>query len=92
MSDRLLIWSCWVPAALLMWMLWDISRLEGWGQWAAAPMLLLPVGLSLVMSAWSVVRLVALARAGRRNAATVLATAIAAIPLMWFGYRVVITA
>ncbi len=42
--------ACWIP--LLPWIGLDayVSRFEGWGQWAAAPILLIPLFASAAFS------------------------------------------
>lgn len=91
MAARLFHASCWVPAAALAGMMIYVQQFEGWGQWAAAPMLLLPVILSGVMTAWGLLRVLAERRAGRPHAGTWVAAAIAAIPLFWILYRLLLT-
>ena len=38
--------ACWVPAVAWLYARSVVDRYDGWGAWAAAPLLLLPVALS----------------------------------------------
>ena len=70
-----------LPAPLgFAWATAAVQRYEGWGQWAAAPMLLLPLGYGLLVAlaasgaAWRA------HRARRSSAAALLGCAIAMLP------------
>ena len=48
-AKKFYFWTCPIPQ-LSFWALWFyVGTFEGWGQWAAGPMLLPPLFLSLVM-------------------------------------------
>ena len=64
-----------------------VSRFDGWGAWAAAPLLLVPPALSVLVTGIGVLRLLAIRREGRPGAIALALTAIAAIPMLWFLWR-----
>ncbi len=81
----------WVPAVTWVAMWSYVSRFEGWGRWGAAPLLLVPVVLSLPITIVGLLRLRS-ERAGAGVApGTVASTAIAALPLVWLLWRFLIT-
>ena len=77
----------WIPLACLVAVEYAISPLEGWGAWAAAPMLLLPLGLALVIGAAGAVRCILEYRAATLRAAHLVYTLLAASPLLWLVLR-----
>jgi len=42
--------ACWIPLLLWIGLSAYVSRFEGWGQWAAAPVLLIPLFTSAAFS------------------------------------------
>ncbi len=64
-----------------------VSRFDGWGAWAAAPLFLVPVLISLGIIIPGIFDLVAEIRAGKINRATLLYRGIAALPFVWLGVR-----
>ena len=58
MTQKIFIWTS--PLPLLMFWLVGIyvDQYEGWGQWAAAPVLLIPILFSLLMGILGVVLIV----------------------------------
>ena len=72
---RVFRWLSWVPVAFFAGTWAYVGRYDGWGAWAAAPLLLLPIGLSAAMAG---VGLTFCLRALKRNGidrGTTLATA-----------------
>jgi len=57
-----------------------VSRYEGWGQWAAAPLLLLPLGYSLLVGLAGIARGVRLHRRDEPLLPTLVFTLIALLP------------
>ncbi len=45
----------WLPAAVLVGLKIYVAQFEGWGAWAAAPLFLIPLALSLVIGLVGVV-------------------------------------
>lgn len=84
---RAFLATCWVPPALLGGLLGYVRRFEGWGQWAAAPVLLLPVFVSIPLTATGAALLVGKRRPWYVTLVVVAATVVAAIPLLWLAYR-----
>jgi hypothetical protein len=68
-----------------------LGRYEGWGAWAAAPLLLLPIGLSAAMAVVGLALCLGALRRDGVDLATTLATVLAALPVIWFAVRVVLT-
>jgi len=91
MATRLLIGLCWVPVASLAGLMLYVRQFDGWGRWSAAPLLLLPVLASLAMTLWGVALVVAARRAAGPAGTARTATAVAALPLVWFGYRILVS-
>jgi hypothetical protein len=77
---------CWVPAAAWIWARVEVDRYDGWGAWAAAPLLLVPVAVSALFVG---VGLLAVTRRdhGRRDSWDWTAIGIAALPLLWIALR-----
>jgi len=77
----------WLPLAALLAGFAYVDRYDGWGRWAAAPLLLVPVFLSALMALFGAVVCRREADAGGVTKLTALAAALAAIPLIWFMIR-----
>lgn len=79
-------WVSWIPAAVWISMRMVVEQYDGWGRWAAAPLLLVPVAVSAVFVG------VALLLVGRKGAdppppGTWIAIGIAALPMAWIALR-----
>ncbi|MGD8288894.1 MAG: hypothetical protein PVI31_09750, partial [Gemmatimonadota bacterium] len=78
-----LLWTSWLPLALFVAARLYVDRFEGWGQWAAAPVLLGPSFLSgaFVLAgtrvAWGE------RSRGRIRPGTWVALVLASIPCLW---------
>lgn len=68
-----------------------VGRYDGWGAWAAAPMLLLPIGLSALMAAVGLGLCLGELKRDGIGLATTLTTVLAALPVIWFAVRVVLS-
>lgn len=77
----------WLPLAALLAGFAYVGRYDGWGRWAAAPLLLVPVFLSALMALFGAVVCRREADAGGVTKPTALAAVLAAIPLIWFMIR-----
>ena len=77
---------CWVPASTWIWARVEVDRYDGWGGWAAAPLLLVPVAVSALFVGAG---LLAVTRHehGRRTPWDWTAIGIAALPLLWIALR-----
>ncbi len=64
------------------WASVEVSRYDGWGQWAAAPLLLAPLGYGLLVGLLAAGAAVAAARARRPYGAALLGATLALAP--WF--------
>ena len=49
LAKKIFIWSCPLPLLIFLALSFYLRRYDGWGAWAAAPMLLPPVFLSFFM-------------------------------------------
>ena len=88
-ARRAFLRLCWLPAAtwLVSWLY--IRRYDGWGAWAAAPVLLPALVLSITMGIAGLSLLLAgLRQTGRLDGALLLATLLAAsvVILLWLRY------
>ncbi len=85
---RVFRWTCWIPAVAWLGMRQYVEQYDGWGRWAAAPSMLLPVVASAVFVGIGLM-LVSRAEARRPARWDWIALAISALPLLWFAARVV---
>ena len=65
MSQKIFIWTSPLPLLMFWGLSIYVNQYEGWGQWAAGPMLLIPILLSLLMT---VMGLVLIVRARKQKA------------------------
>jgi hypothetical protein len=79
--------ACWVPLVSLVAVEIYARGFEGWGAWAAAPLFLLPLLLSLVIGGAGAVQCWSEIRAGSLRPSTVVSTGVAALPLAWLLVR-----
>lgn len=80
-------WLCLLPLASLVAVESYVARFEGWGAWAAAPLLLLPALVSLPLVLWGLFMISGLRRAGESYLATLGWTIVAGLPVLWLGVR-----
>lgn len=80
-------WLCWLPLASLLGVELYIRNFDGWGAWAAAPLLLFPGLVSLPIAILGLFDCVAAARRGAPISPALLCTLIAALPIFWIGVR-----
>lgn len=88
MAPRTFILIAWLPLALLVGVQLYASRFEGWGRWAAAPLFLVPLVLSVILVVIGIGVCRREAREGRSLALPASATLASAIPALWFLARV----
>jgi hypothetical protein len=80
-----------MPAASLVVVWMYVQGFDGWGRWGAAPLLLVPVLVSLPLTLAGARRIHGERTAGSIRTATILLTTVAAIPLIWFAWRLVVS-
>ncbi len=80
-------WLCWMPLILLGVTEVYVRQFDGWGAWAAAPVLLVPGIISLAIVLLGLFECAAEIRAGKLSQAAPLYTLIAGIPLLWLVAR-----
>jgi len=64
-----------------------MGNFDGWGAWAAAPLLLVPALISLVIVIPALFDCASDKRAGQLRVTTCVYAAIAALPLLWLMVR-----
>ena len=84
MKPRVFLAVAWLPLLLLLGAQFYAGQFEGWGRWAAAPLFLVPVILSVILIAVGVSICRRESRAGRPLGLVASATLAAAIPMLWF--------
>lgn len=90
-GHKTFVWTSWLPLALFVAAHLYVDRFEGWGQWAAAPVLLGPAFLSGAF-------LLAGARVawGERSRGRILPTTwvallLASVPCLWLVWRLLVS-
>lgn len=80
-------WLCWLPLVALLVVELEVQRYDGWGAWAAAPLLLVPALIGLPLAIVGAADTIAAARARAPIGESARATALAALPILWLGIR-----
>ena len=80
--------ACWMPVAAWIYARSVVERYDGWGAWAAAPLLLLPVAVSALFVGVGLL-LVGRSRAERPGRWDWIAIGVSALPLLWIALRLV---
>ena len=80
-------WLCWMPLILLCVTEFYVREFDGWGAWAAAPILLVPGIISLAIVIWGILECAAEIRHGKLSQAAPMYTLIAGLPLLWLVVR-----
>ena len=80
-------WLCWMPLASLLATEAYVSNFDGMGAWAAAPLFLLPLFLSLVLAGAGVAQYIFEWRRGAARTSTMVFTFVAALPVLWLLVR-----
>jgi hypothetical protein len=86
-AGRGLALACWLPVATLVAIELYVRSFEGWGAWAAAPLFLLPLTLSVAIAGVGAVQWLRDLRAGSGRASSVIFIAVALIPVVWLLVR-----
>lgn len=86
-GSRVLSWLFWIPLASLLATEAYVSNFDGMGAWAAAPLFLVPLFLSLVIAGAGSVQCVLELRQGASRAPTTVFTLVAALPVLWLLVR-----
>ena len=79
-------WVSWIPAAAWLGMRQYVEQYDGWGRWAAAPLLLVPVAVSALFVGIALI-LATRSESGRPTRGDWIAMGVAALPLLWFAAR-----
>ena len=77
----------WLPLAVLIATEIYVAQFEGWGQWAAGPMFLLPLGMSAILVFAGLFQCLDARRAGQSYVSPAAATLLAGAPVLWFLVR-----
>jgi hypothetical protein len=85
------VWISWLPLASFVATNVYVDRFDGWGQWAAAPMLLAPILLSLVVLVVGALAVRDEQLRGGARPSTWAALALASVPCLWLVWRLVVT-
>lgn len=80
-----------IPTASLVGLQVYVRGFDGWGRWGAAPLLLIPVLLSIPITVAGVLRLQRERTSGSLRTPTMLLTGVAALPLLWFAWRLLVS-
>jgi len=85
------LWLSWIPLATFVAMRTYVGQFEGLGQWAAAPLLLIPVVLSAVFLLTGAS--LALQDVRRRGVqpTTWIALTVSSVPCLWLVWRLIVT-
>jgi hypothetical protein len=81
---------CWVPAAAWVYARAVVDRYDGWGAWAAAPLLLVPVAVSAFFVGVGLL-IVGRVKTGRPTRGDWIAVGVAGLPLLWITFRLVLS-
>ena len=84
---QVLAWLSWIPLASLLATEAYVSNFDGMGAWAAAPLFLLPLFLSLVIATAGSVHCAIEWRRGAGRLSTIVLTVVALLPLLWLLVR-----
>ena len=85
--SRGLMWSFWIPVASLIGIELYVGNFDGWGAWAAAPLFLVPLVLSVAVAGAGATRCVLELRSGSPRPSSVVFTVVAALPIFWLLVR-----
>ena len=92
MSPTIFRWASWIPLVTFVAAQRYIDQFEGWGAWAAAPILLGPVFVSAAYVLAGVLVLRAERDLGRVRPTTYAALALSSAPCLWLLWRLIVTA
>lgn len=81
---------CWIPAAAWVYTRTVVDRYDGWGAWAAAPLLLVPVAISALFVGVGLL-IVGRPNIGRPGNGDWIAIGVAALPMLWIALRLVLS-
>jgi hypothetical protein len=87
LSPGPLRWLCWLPLASLLAVEVYVRGFDGWGAWAAAPLLLVPGLISLALVVAGLISSIAAMRRATPCGTTLLCTFVASLPMIWLGIR-----
>lgn len=76
--------SAWLPVAVLVALKIYVSQFEGWGAWAAAPLFLIPLALSLIIGLVGVAIFARRRAAERRDLRAITMLILPWLPILYF--------
>ena len=85
--SRGLMWSFWIPVASLIGIELYVGNFDGWGAWAAAPLFLVPLLLSVAIAGAGATRCFLEFRSGLPRPSSMVFTLIASLPIFWLLVR-----
>ncbi len=80
---HILEYLCLIPVTVLVGIELYVRNFDGWGAWSAAPLFLIPIILSIVISGMAVFEYFIEARAGMFRKSLLVSIFISLIPLAW---------
>jgi ABC-type spermidine/putrescine transport system permease subunit II len=83
-ENKVFFWLAPMPPLVLIATFIYISQFDGWGAWAAAPMLLIPIIFSAVIGSYGLLLLYSRNRLGEPLFKLTLNTLLAGSPVLWF--------
>ena len=86
-GSRVLAWLCWMPLLSLLATEAYVSNFDGMGAWAAAPLFLVPLFLSLVIAGAGSVQCIFELRQRSFHTSTAVFTVVAVFPTLWLLVR-----
>lgn len=84
---RVASWVCWIPLLSLLFVEWQLHRVEGWSHWAAAPGLVIPAMVSLCITAVVAMDFIEEWRNGTASRRVLVYLIISSSPLLWLVIR-----
>ena len=90
-AGRIFRWTSWIPLATFVTAHLYVDRFDGWGAWAAAPILLIPIVISAGYMLAGVLAVRAERAMGGVRHTTRLAIVLAAVPCLWLAWRLIVT-
>lgn len=79
---------CWVPVVAWFYARSVVERYDGWGAWAAAPLLLLPVALSALFVGVGLL-VIGRSREAPTGSLDWIAIGVSSLPLLWIALRLI---
>ena len=81
----------WLPVIILVVVEFYARNFDGWGEWATAPLFLLPLVFSVTIAGTGAVKLFLEFRNGSVRSLTMISIAVSLIPFLWLLVRRYVT-